>query len=326
MSRMKIVSLLPRWEKRLGPRLGPEFQIVDADPSDTDGLRAQAREAEIVLTDKLTGEVAALFPALRLVVCPFAGTERIDRAALPAGVRVLNGGGTEEPIAEHIIAMLVATRRHLFEADRKLRSGEWAHTFWGSGYVDEVYGSTLGLIGYGRIGQETAKRAVAFGMKCRAVTLHPERHGASTGASTAVACEIDALRDAAAVDALVAESDAIAVCCELSELTRGLIDARRLALMKPSAVLINVARGPIVVERDLYEALRDKRIAGAVLDVWYKYPTAAGERAAPSSYPFGELDNVIMTPHNSGWTRPAMERRIEMIARALETFAATPRA
>jgi phosphoglycerate dehydrogenase-like enzyme len=322
---MKIVSLLPRWEKRLRPRLGSEFQIVDVEASDIERLRAEGRDADIVLTDALSREIAALFPALRLVVCPFAGTERIDRAALPAGVPVINGGGTEEPIAEYVIAMLVAMRRHLFEADRNLRDGEWVHTFWGKGYVEEVYGSTLGLVGYGRIGHETAKRAAAFGIACRAVTLHPERHAARRGlpADGVTECVVEALMDAAAVDALVASSDAIAVCCELSDLTRGLIDARRLALMKPSAVLINVARGPIVVERDLYEALRHKRIAGAVLDVWYRYPAAPGERAMPSAYPFAELDNVIITPHNSGWTKPAMERRIEMIARALETFAAT---
>jgi len=323
---VKIVSLLPRWEQRLRPRLGPRFEIVDVEPSDTERLRAQARDAQIVLTDRLTAEVARLFPVLRAVVCPFAGTERIDRSALPADVPVINGGGTEEPIAEHIIAMLVATRRHLFETDRKLRAGEWVHTFWGKGFVEEVFGSTLGLIGYGRIGAQTAKRAAAFGMTCRAVTLHPERHTAAGPAAADAPREIHALTDAAAVDALLSESDAVAVCCELSDLTRGLIDARRLALMKPSAVLINVARGPIVVERDLYEALRDKRIAGAVLDVWYAYPASPGERAAPSAYPFNELDNVIMTPHNSGWTKPAMERRIEMIARALETFAQTSRA
>lgn len=310
---MKIVSLLPRWEQRLRPRIGPQFQIVDVDTADTKRLRGEARDAEIMLTDKLTREVAALFPQLRLVVCPFAGTERIDRSALPANVPVINGGGTEEPIAEYLIGMLVAMRRHLFEGDRKLRSGEWTHTFWGKGFVEEVYGSTLGLIGYGRIGRETAKRAAAFGMTCRAVTLHPERHGAS----------VDALTDAAAVDALVSESDAVAICCELSDLTRGLIDARRFALMKPNAVLINVARGPIVVERDLYQSLCDRRIAGAVIDVWYRYPASQGERAMPSTYPFADLDNVIMTPHNSGWTKPAMERRIEMIARALEAFAAT---
>jgi phosphoglycerate dehydrogenase-like enzyme len=321
---MKIVSLLSRWEQRLRPRLGQQFTIMDVDPADAERLRAEARDAEIVLTDQLTGEVAALFPALRLVVCPFAGTERIDRSALAAGVSVINGGGTEEPIAEYVIGMLIAMRRHLFEADRKLRSGEWVRSFMGTGFVEEVYGSTLGLVGYGRIGRETAKRAAAFGMTCRAVTLHPERHGARDRdpAEHAIA-EIGPLTDAAAVDALISASDAVAICCELSDLTRGLIDGRRLALMKPSAVLINVARGPIVVERDLYETLRDKRIAGAVIDVWYQYPASQGERAMPSTYPFAELDNVIMTPHNSGWTKPAMERRIEMIVRALEAFAST---
>ncbi len=317
MKKRKIVSLLPRWEQRLAPRLGAAFEIVDVEPSDTQRLAAQLRDAEIVLTDRFTKELTPLCLALKLVVCPFAGTERIDRAALPPGVAIINGAGTEQPISEYVIAMLVAMRRHLLEADRALRAGEWTRTFWGKDFVDEVYGSTLGLIGYGRIGKETVKRATAFGMTCRAVTLHPERAVPIPGAP----CEVGALKDPAAVDALLAWSDAVVVCCELSDVTQNLIDARRLRLMKPTAVLINIARGPIVVERDLYEALRERRIEGAVLDVWYQYPTAVGERAMPSSSPFGELDNVIMTPHASGWTKAAMGRRIEMIARALEAYA-----
>jgi len=94
--------------------------------------------------------------------------------------------------------------------------------------------------------------------------------------------------------------------------------------MKRNAILINVARGPIVVEHDLYESLRERRIAGAALDVWYAYPKEAGDRMAPSAYPFAELDNVIMTPHYSGWTSPALDRRVEEIANAIEAFAASP--
>ena len=174
----------------------------------------------------------------------------------------------------------------------------------------------MGLLGYGRIGREVVKRAAAFGVRCRGLTLHPERIAASEAA-----CEVGPLADPASVDSLVAWSDALVICCELSDLTRGMLDGRRLALMKPNAVLINVARAPIVVERDLYETLRDKRIAGAVLDVWYQYPKAAGERAAPSAFPFGQLDNVIMTPHYSGWTAAALERRVEGIARTIRSFA-----
>lgn len=167
--------------------------------------------------------------------------------------------------------------------------------------MDEVYGSTLGLIGYGRIGHEVVKRAVAFGVRCCALTMRPQRSAPDRDAP----CDVGSLNDPSAVDALVASCDAIVLCSELSDVTRGIIDARRLKSMKPNAVLINVARGPVAVERDLYDALKSKRIAGA----------------APSALPFDELDNVIMTPHFSGWTRPALDRRIEGIARAIESFA-----
>ena len=128
---MKIVSLLPRWEQRLLPRLGPEFTIVDVAPADEARLRAELRDADIIVAAALNADVAALCPKLKLVVCPYAGTEGIDRAALPGGVAVINSGGTEEPIAEYVIAMLVAMRRKLLESDRKLRVGEWVNTFFG---------------------------------------------------------------------------------------------------------------------------------------------------------------------------------------------------
>src|SRR5271165_1888414 len=322
---MNIAVLVPHWAGRLAAALqtpaspgGARFDVVAVDPADPTASRDVLSGAEVVVTGRFDAQLAAQCPALKLLVCPWAGTENIDRAALPAGVSLISGGGTEEPIAEYVIGALVALRHHILEADRALRGGEWLYSYTGDGaFVDELFGSTLGLLGYGRIGHEIAKRAVAFGMTCKALTMHPQRAQGADRAS----CEPGPLSDPASVDELVAGCDALAVCCELSDVTRGMIDARRLQSMKPTAVLVNVARGPIVVERDLYEALRDRRIAGAAIDVWYQYPQPGSKHASPSAYPFDQLGNVIMTPHDSGWTQAAMRRRLEGIARAISSFA-----
>jgi phosphoglycerate dehydrogenase-like enzyme len=125
------------------------------------------------------------------------------------------------------------------------------------------------------------------------------------------------------VDRLTAWSDQLVLCCELSPLTKGMFDARRFALMKPSAIIINVARGAVAVEKELYDALAAKRIAGAALDVWYHYPSEPGQIRQPSDMPFNKLDNVLMTPHASGWTQAAKQRRLEAMARAINEFART---
>ena len=115
-------------------------------------------------------------------------------------------------------------------------------------------------------------------------------------------------------------SDYLAITLSLSPETRGILDARRLSLMKRSAYLINVARAEIVEEKALYEALCSRRIAGAALDVWYRYPTAAGA-VMPSAEPFHSLDNVIMTPHVSGYTEGTLDARANLIAENIDRVA-----
>ena len=117
---------------------------------------------------------------------------------------------------------------------------------------------------------------------------------------------------------LLEAADFVVVACPLSAATRGLIGAAQLARMKPGAVLINVARGAIIEERALFEALRARRIGGAVLDTWYRYPSAAAPAARPADLPFHELDNVLMTPHCSSWTAGLMPRRFALIGDNLE--------
>ena len=124
-----------------------------------------------------------------------------------------------------------------------------------------------------------------------------------------------------ALDTLLAQADFVLLALPLDGSTAGLIGDARIALMKSTAVIINVARGALIDERALYEACRDRRIGGAVIDTWYRYPAAGETRAAPSALPFHELDNVIMTPHGSGWTEGLLPRRCRLIAQNLDRVA-----
>jgi phosphoglycerate dehydrogenase-like enzyme len=123
------------------------------------------------------------------------------------------------------------------------------------------------------------------------------------------------------LDHLLANADYVLVACPLSAETKGLIGREQLARMRPDAVLINVARGPIVDQDALYEALRDSVIGGAVIDTWYHYASAAEPDLRPADHPFHELPNVVMTPHLSGWTKGLMPRRFAVIVDNLERLA-----
>ena len=202
-------------------------------------------------------------------------------------------------------AMLALTRE-LGALDAALRRGIW-ESQWAVGVAPpapwpELAGKTLGILGYGRIGQCLARRAQAFDMAVVAI-----RRSAMPPDGLAE------LRAPEALDDVLARSDYLAITMPLTSDTRGLLGARELGLMKPTAVLVNPARAEIVDEDALYEALAARRIAGAALDVWYRYPTAAGA-TPPARRPFHELPNVLMTPHVSGWTEGMLEARAKLIA------------
>jgi phosphoglycerate dehydrogenase-like enzyme len=313
-----VLILSPLWQSDLPPQLAKGLMAKFVDPSDTDATLAALADAEIVVSAWFTAEMMRASPKLKLLVCPAAGTDSIDRAALPQRVKLINGGGHEIPIAEYIIGALVALRQQFLANDAALRVGKWRAGFLSvSGFVDELYSSNIGFVGFGRIAQETARRAQAFGMRLAAVTAHPDTHREQAGALEF----LGGLNVEADVDRLACWSDALVLCCELSPLTRGLLDRRRLAKMKPQAVVINVSRGAVAVEQDLYEALASKAIAGAALDVWYRYPEKNGEKLFPSELAFHKLDNVLMTPHASAWTENARRRRLGGIVKAINEFA-----
>jgi hypothetical protein len=175
----------------------------------------------------------------------------------------------------------------------------------------DLLGRTVGIIGYGRIGREVAERAA--GIKCRVV--------ATNRTSVADPAPADTVFPLAELDRMLPLCDTVLISCGLGPETRRSMDARRLALMKPGALLINVARAAIVDEDALYAALKDGHLGGAALDVWWQYPTQAEPERRPSRRPFHELPNVLVTPHNSSSTEATADRRWSVVAANLDRFA-----
>lgn len=280
------------------------------------GIIDELGDTDVLVSMAFTQEMAAIGSRLRLIQVPGAGLDRIDRSQLRKGLALANAYGHEVGIAEYVMGSMIALTRSFHRLDQKLREGAW-ESQWSIGTPapplwPELAGKTLGILGFGHIGEALARRAHAFDMKVCAIRRHPQPD-TSPG--------VTFIGGAERLDELLGLTDYLAITLSLSAETRGLIDARRLGLMKPSAYLINVARAEIVDEQALYQALAARRLAGAALDVWYRYPSGTGS-TAPSAAPFHELDNVIMTPHVSGWTEGMIEARAGVIA---ENIARTAR-
>lgn len=235
-------------------------------------------------------------PRLRVISNYGVGVDHIDLSA--AARRKISVGNTpgilDGATADMGFALLLATARRLIEGDRYARSPDF--TVYDPGYMlgSEVHSSTLGIVGLGRIGAQVARRARGFDMQ---VVYHNRRRRPELEASLGVRY--------AEFDELLSASDYVMLCCPLSDQTRGLIGAAALARMKPSAILINISRGPVVDTPALYEALAGKRIAAAGLDVTDPEPL-------PRSHPLLALDNVVIVPHLGSATEQTRRRMAEM--------------
>lgn len=271
-----VVRKLPYWEQLRG-RVDVDF-YSDAVTAEALLLkRLEPYRILIPIRERTRFPAATLdrLPHLELLALTGRNSGHVDvAAATRRGVLVVETGGSGASAIEHSIGMIMAVVRHLPQEDRTMRTGRWQTTMG----ID-LAGKTLGVVGLGRIGGKIAAFGTFLGMKVLAwgPTLTAER--AAAGGATYVP-----------LDRLMAESDVVTLHTRLSDMTRGLITARHLALMKPTAFLVNTARGPIVDEAALVKTLRDRRIAGAALDVFDVEPL-------PANHPLLGLDNVVITPH-----------------------------
>lgn len=293
----------------LRQRFGAAAEVVEVDHRALDDQAIAAfAEAEILVSVDFDGSLPPM-PKLRLVHIPAAGLDAVDLAAVPQGCRVCNVFEHEIGISEYVMAAMLYFTIGLVGKSERFKSGSWADSpRVGAPFRPELAGKTIGSIGYGHIGRAIARRAKAFGMRTMALA-RTRRDLDPPPDWLGVPAELPALLEAA---------DFVVIACPLNDATRGLIGRSEFAHMKPEAVLINVARGPIVDEDALYEALAKRLIRGAVIDTWYRYPEPGNAQVRPSRHPFHHLDNVVMTPHCSGWTEGLMERRFAVIIDNIE--------
>ena len=300
------------FEPLVRPRLTLPCETVRADDAEVLSLLP---DIDVLVTLAFTSAMGrAAGPRLKLVQLPAAGLDRVDRAALPAGAMLANAYGHETGIAEYVMGAMLALTRDFARLNSDLRRGIWPGP-WVPGKprlppAGELAGKTLGILGYGHIGQALARRARAFDMEVRAI-----RRDLSAGDDgLAVLGGPDQLDD------VLRRSDYLAITLSLNDSTRGLIGARELGLMKPGAYLINVARAEIVDGPALCRALAERHLAGAALDVWYRYPQD-DTPTFPAAEAFHELPNVLMTPHMSGGTQGMLNSRVALVASNIDRIA-----
>lgn len=260
---------------------------------DDDTFYTELPAAEVIwhVLRPLSGDDLARAPGLKLVHKLGAGVNTIDvEAATAAGIAVANMPGANAPsVAEGTVLLMLAALRRLTELDRATRDGRgWPSDPTLGETVRDIGGCTIGLIGYGNVAQRVERIVAAMG----ATVLHT-----STGD--------DGTPGWRTLPDLLAVSDIVSVHVPLTEDTHALLDADRLATMKPGAVLVNTARGPIVDEAALADALRRGQLAAAGLDVFAAEPV-------PADNPLLELDNVVLTPHVTWYTADTMRRYLEL--------------
>jgi len=272
-----------------------------------DQIVARAAQAEIILTNKvvLSREIIAALPKLRYIGVLATGYNVVDSAAArERDIPVTNipNYGTRS-VAQHTFALILELTHHVGHHAQTVREGRWIRSpdFC---YTDfpllELDGLAFGLVGFGRIGREVAKVARAFGLR---VLVH----------SRTKPVELPEGIEFVALDEIFSRADILSLHCPLTPETKNIIDAPRLALMKPSAFLINTSRGPLVDEAALADALNAGRIAGAALDVLSTEPP-------PASNPLLTARNCIITPHIGWATRAARERLLKIVVANIRAF------
>lgn len=300
---MRIVSTAPMpgaivqamLTNTLGVDSGIDFVVVVPEERTREALLAAVRDADMLVGDYtfelvIDAEVIDTMGQCRLIQQPSAGYQQIDvDHAASRGIPVANSGGANDvAVAEFTVMAGLALLRNLRKVDAAVREGQWPQLEMSGGEVAE---KTWGIVGFGRIGREVARRLGAFGC----TILYHDLFEAPA------AIENELRVERSEIDALLSRSDVVSLHCPLTDETRHMIGAEQLKRIGVSGYLINVARGEVVVESDLVEALKAGHIAGAAIDVFETEPTTAEN-------PLFKLENVIVSPHVAGVTNESRRR------------------
>lgn len=279
-----------------------EITVFNAHMSGTEALAERLRPFDIICANRertpFPAELIARLPNLKLIVTTGLRNASIDVAAARLhGVTVCGTRSRANGTVELAIGLIVGLRRGLFAEHRVMKEQGWQRSVGG-----DLEGATLGILGLGRLGSRVAPIAHALGMRVLAWSFNmTEARAAKAGVS------------AAPLEQVLAESDAVSIHLRLSEQSRGLIGARELALMKPSAYLVNTARGPIVDTQALIDAVTSGRLAGAALDVYDEEPL-------PLDHPLRQVPQIYLTPHIGFVTQANYRVFYEDTLEAIEAF------
>lgn len=283
----------------------PDWRFYDSTAPDE--VEGRIQDALVVVSNKVvvSGEALRSAPGLRLVCVAATGTNNIDLStAAQLGVTVCNVRGyATASVTQHVFALMLALVTRLLDYHASVRAGRWQQSaqFCLLDYpIAELAGKTLGIVGYGELGRSVARVAESFGMDVRLAS----RRGAIAAGRLSL-------------DELLAVADIVSLHCPLTRETRNLIGARELRLMKPHALLINTARGGIVNEQALAEALRRGDIGGAGIDVLGLEPPVEGNPLLAADIP-----NLIVTPHVAWSSREARQRLIDGVSENIRCFLA----
>lgn len=276
-------------------RMGHEFTYYDTKTTDVSELTERSKDCDIVMiaNTPYPAEVIRNSKTLKMLDVAFTGIDHVGLdACRDQGVTVCNAANySNQTVAELVIGLTIGLLRHMLPADDAAREGRTGAGLMGR----EIAGRTVGIIGTGRIGIMTARLFQAFGARVTAYSRSESEEAKKMGI------------EYKPLDALMAESDIISLHIPNNTETKGMIDASKIALMKKSALFINCARGPIVDNRALADALKEGRIAGAGIDVFDMEPPI------PADYPLLDAPNTILTPHVAFASEESMVRRAEIV-------------
>ncbi|HXB22605.1 MAG TPA: D-2-hydroxyacid dehydrogenase [Candidatus Solibacter sp.] len=283
----------------------PQLEVVQLTSDDLD--TRQVADLDVLITCSMTPQQFLAAPSLKWIHAPTAAVhELLFPELIDSGVVVTNSGEVHGPlVAEHAITLLLALAKRIPQSVRHQQKREWAQQELWDGHPRprEVAGATAVVVGMGSIGREFTARARALGLRVVAVRKDPAKgaHGA------------DAVYPATHLDEVLPEADFVLLCAPLTSATAGLMDGPRLARMKRDAYLINVGRGTLVDERALIEALGNRAIGGAALDVFAEEPL-------PPSSPLWSMENLLITPHNGASINGLWERHHRLIQENMARF------
>jgi D-3-phosphoglycerate dehydrogenase / 2-oxoglutarate reductase len=270
-------------------RLGELGELVIATSVNAETLSGEGMQASVIIVRApIPAALVERAPQLRAAIRHGAGLDMIPvEAATRAGVLVANVPGVNaNSVAEHVFMCALMLMRRMRAIDTRLRSEGWNEGRACADSARELRGRRLGIVGYGNVGRRV--HAIARNGFAMETLIHTRRHES-----------VPEEAFCADIDSLMAQCDIIVLCCPLTPETRGMIDARRIAAMRRDAIIVNVARGPILDEDALVEALRNSAIGGAALDVFSQQPL-------PRKHELFEYDNVILSPHLAGITEESM--------------------